>query len=124
MELALKYVFPTDYFKQSITGYFGACLRAVTSHRLERLKPRNVVIPAGEQTWYDNHLSNWAGMFPHDLIRETLNVLDSSLDIRITGEVGNLIYKYTGGSSHSGIAEFDVRPDDPAFTARLAAEWP
>ncbi len=89
---------------------------------LERLKPRHVVIPAGKPEWYDTHLSNWAGMFPHELVRRTLRVLDPKLDIRVTGDVGNLIYKYTGGPSPT-VAQFRDSPGDPNFAAELAAKW-
>ncbi|HEX9636281.1 MAG TPA: MBL fold metallo-hydrolase [Acidobacteriota bacterium] len=92
---------------------------------LERLKPRHVVIPAGSQPWYQANLSNWAGKFPHPLIRQTLQELDSTIDLRVTGETGNLIYKFTGNSSTPReVAVIAARPDDPAFPAELAARWP
>ncbi len=91
---------------------------------LVRLDPEHIVFTAGSQAWYQANLANWANKFPHPLSTATIEVLDPNIDDRVTGERGNLIYKFSGGWSPRAISEFDVRPDDPAFPAALAAEWP
>ena len=90
---------------------------------LERLTPSHIVIPAGSQTWYNANVTNWANRFPHQLVRDTLDVLDSSIDIRITGEVGNILYKYSGNWSPRDVREIRMQPDDAAFPAALQAVW-
>ncbi len=90
---------------------------------LERLTPDHVVIPAGSDQWYLDNLSNWAGYFPHALVRSTLAVLSDSSDIRITGERGSILYKYSGGWSPRDIQEIPLPPADPGFAAALGAAW-
>jgi competence protein ComEC len=90
---------------------------------LERLKPKQVVIPAGSQNWYQSNHSSWAGMFPHDLIRQTLQVLDPTIDVRVTGDIGNVIYKYNGNWSPRAVTAFPMRADDPNFSASLGSNW-
>jgi beta-lactamase superfamily II metal-dependent hydrolase len=94
---------------------------------LERLNPNRVVISCGSDQWYQHHLSNWRGDFPHDLTRQTLRVLEqamgSQIEVLCTGEEGNLIFTYSGGWSPRSTARLDVRPDDAGFAAALAAHW-
>lgn len=91
---------------------------------LERLNPRHVVITAGSQPWYLANQANWANNFPHPLSRSTLDVLNPAIDRRITGERGNLIYKYNGGwNPREAPRELPLRADDPGFPAQLQAAW-
>lgn len=94
---------------------------------LERLQPRHVVIPAGSQTWYQNNLSNWLGKFPHPLITETLSVLEATvgntINTHVSGEDGNMIFKYDGGWSPRTISKFSETPGSAAFDAALANNW-
>lgn len=90
---------------------------------LERLTPAHVVITAGSQQWYQDNLSMWAGKFPHPLSRETIDVLDPGIDLRVTGDVGNVIYKYSGNWSPRDVTEIPTRADEAGFPAALAAAW-
>lgn len=94
---------------------------------LERLDPNRVVISCGSDQWYQQHLSNWRGDFPHPLTSETLNVLaqtmGNAIDVHCTGVEGNLIFTYGGAWTPSSEVAFDVRPDDPGFAGALAASW-
>lgn len=94
---------------------------------LERLRPNRVVIPAGSQTWYQDHLSNWLGDFPHPLISQTLTVLEqvlgNALQTFVTGVEGNLIFKYSGDWGPRDRAAFPERPDEGGFAAALSAAW-
>lgn len=94
---------------------------------LERLKPNRVVIPAGTQNWYHNHLSNWEGDFPHSLITQTLQVLEDTLgnqlETFVSGEEGNLIFKYSGSWTPRHRASFTERPGEAGFVAALASNW-
>ena len=94
---------------------------------LERINPNRIVIPAGSANWYQTSLSNWAGMFPHPLIENTLQVLGQSvnknIDRKITGNVGNIIYKYTGTTTPQNETEIINRADSPNFQQVLDTEW-
>ncbi len=94
---------------------------------LERIKPNRIVITAGSAAWYQARVSNWVGMFPHPLINTTLDVLEQSIntniDRKITGDVGNIIYKYTGGWTPRSETQFSDRADSPNFQQVLNAEW-
>jgi beta-lactamase superfamily II metal-dependent hydrolase len=94
---------------------------------LERIKPNRLVIPAGDDNWYQTRLSNWVGMFPHPLIDNTLDVLEQSInqsiDRKITGDVGNIIYTYSGGWTPHSETEFPDRADSPNFQQVLDLEW-
>lgn len=94
---------------------------------LERLKPNRVVIPAGDQQWYHQYHPNWEGDFPHPLVVETIEVLDPSLSIGqntyITGDVGNIIFKYSGNWSPREMRSFRTEPGDPNFTSDLLTNW-
>ncbi len=90
---------------------------------LERLRPHRVVIAAGSESWYQNQVSTWVGKFPHPLVSHTLRVLDDTIDTRVTGEQGNLIYKYSGNWSPRQVVRFKVRPDAPNFTDALQTAW-
>jgi hypothetical protein len=94
---------------------------------LERLDPNRVVISCGSDQWYQDHLSNWRGDFPHALTRQTLDVLGqtmgSPIELLCTGDDGNLIFTYSGAWGPRSTRHFDERPDDPGFAAALAAQW-
>ncbi len=90
---------------------------------LERMKPKHVVIPAGDQAWYRQYVPNWEGNFPHPLITKTLDVLNANLETHITGETGNLIFKYTGNWSPKKYVMFDDEPDSNNFDAALLSNW-
>ena len=94
---------------------------------LERLKPKYVVIPAGNQQWYRNYVPDWEGDFPHPLVEKTLEVLNSSLNLGlqtyITGDVGNIIFKYGGHWSPREIKSYGTAPDDPGFPIDLLNNW-
>lgn len=92
---------------------------------LERLKPDYVVISAGNLAWYQNNSSNWAGDFPHPLIVETFKELDEDIQSRtyITGEVGNIIFKYDGNWTPKEKKTFLERPGTPGFDAALSNNW-
>jgi competence protein ComEC len=92
---------------------------------LERLKPQYVVITAGSFDWYQRNVSNWAGNFPHPLIVETLKELDPNIQPRtyITGDVGNIIFKYNGNWGPRDMKTFAARPGTPGFAAALANNW-
>ena len=90
---------------------------------LERLAPRNVVVPAGDAQWYRDNVPDWEGYFPHPLVSATLGELHSNPQIHVTGEQGNLIFTYRGGWTPYRIASFTNRPGTPGFDAALAANW-
>lgn len=94
---------------------------------LERINPNRIVITAGSKDWYETECSNWAGMFPHPLISETLKVLKKSLDkdikVKITGDSGSLIYMYSGNDIPSGFAKLDHFPGDDNFQEKLKDKW-
>lgn len=90
---------------------------------LERLDPRFVVIPAGDAAWYGQNLPAWSGMFPHDLVRHTLTVLDPGIQSYVTGQVGNVIFRYGGGWSPDSVETFLQRPGSAGFDAALLAAW-
>lgn len=87
---------------------------------LKRLNPRHVVFCAGSDDWYDNSLSNWAGMFPHGLTR---HIFDEFKGVKryVTGRDGHLIFTYAGANSPRKVGKFDVAPDD-AMEFLLAME--
>lgn len=91
------------------------------------LDDRHVVIPAGSQAWYNNHLSNWAGLFPHPLIENTLQTLGlPATNIYVTGNlsaVGNIIFKYDGGYTPRDIAFFPEEPGSAPFAHALGTHW-
>jgi len=92
---------------------------------LERLQPKYVVIPAGSLAWYHDEVMDWEGMFPHPLVTEVLSVLRPPIRRSfVTGDDGNLIFKYTGGWNPHNIASFSNRPDSPGFDAALLNNWP
>ncbi len=90
---------------------------------LERLRPHRVVIAAGSESWYKTQVSNWANKFPHPLVKLTLKVLDDTIDTRVTGEEGNLIFKYSGHWSPREIVSFKTRADEHGFTDDLCTVW-
>lgn len=94
---------------------------------LERIQPNRVVIPAGSDAWYQVKKSDWLGDFPHPLTTKTLEVLEKSLGStigrHITGEEGNLIFKYNGGWTPRQVVGFLERPDAPGFQAALDNNW-
>jgi competence protein ComEC len=94
---------------------------------LERIRPNRLVITAGSDNWYATRLSNWRGKFPHPLIDKTIEVLEEStgdtVKRYVTGELGNLIFSYSGGWAPSGEAQFLDRPDEAGFQQTLEAEW-
>jgi len=91
---------------------------------LERLNPRNVVIPAGSEQWYSDFVPSWKGMFPHPLVQQIFKTLDPSMKVFLSGEKGNLIFTYSGGTSLSGNAKaFTHRPDEAGLDQVLAQEW-
>lgn len=90
---------------------------------LERLRPRRIVVPAGSQAWYQANLSNWVGKFPHPLVSQTLDVLDQNLEVFVSGEVGNLIFKYDGRFPPRAVTLIPARADSPAFAGSLQNNW-
>jgi competence protein ComEC len=103
--------------------------RGTSFEYLERLKPRHIVISAGSQQWYLDRKPDWAGDFPHPLITDTINQLNASHNLGInpliTGQDGNIIFKYGSGPSPSGNTGFITsRPGDAGFRAELTNNWP
>ena len=94
---------------------------------LERIKPNRIVITAGDDNWYQTKCSNWVGMFPHPLIKNTLQVLQQSIgkqiETKVTGDKGNLIYKYSGAVTPGGKTEFKDKPGTQNFQQVLDTEW-
>jgi competence protein ComEC len=91
---------------------------------LERLDPNRIVIPAGDDAWYLAHKPGWLNMFPHPLVSQTLQVLNADADVFVTGDVGNLIFTYTGGwRPHGDPAQFSERPASAGFDTALANAW-
>lgn len=91
---------------------------------LERINPKIVVIPAGSENWYTNFVPAWKGMFPHPLIKQIFKTLDPGMKVFISGEEGNLIFTYSGGTSLSGEPKaFLHRPDEVGFEQALAQVW-
>ena len=90
----------------------------------QNLNNRHVVIPAGSQAWYTANKPNWVNMFPHPLVSSTLNTLGVPQNqIYISGDEGNMIFKYDGNYSPRAIASFLETPGSPQFGAELAANW-
>jgi hypothetical protein len=91
------------------------------------VRPNRLVITAGSDDWYASRLSNWRGKFPHPLIDTTIEVLEQStgeaIHRYVTGELGNLIFRYSGNWTPSGEAQFIDRPDAANFADVLDAEW-
>ena len=90
---------------------------------LERLDPSHVVIPAGSQAWYNQNISEWAGYFPHPLTTKIFETLDDQMERHVTGDRGNIIFKYNGNWSPRQISYVPERADSPNFEDRLAANW-
>ena len=94
---------------------------------MERLKPKHVVISAGDQPWYQANEPGWQGYFPHPLVTDMLSVLDASENLNmqtyITGDNGNSIFKYTGDWGPREVVSFQERPDDQNFEVALSNNW-
>jgi beta-lactamase superfamily II metal-dependent hydrolase len=94
---------------------------------LERLKPRHVVIPAGDQQWYQDNYSNGVGYFPHELTTKILQVLNASdnlnMQIHTTGISGNILFKYGAGPGPEDFKSFRESPSDSNFLQVLDTNW-
>ena len=91
------------------------------------LQNRHIVVPAGNQAWYNNNVPSWAGYFPHPLVEQTIQTLGIPAgNIHITGDLaaaGNIIFKYDGGYSPRDIAFFPEEPGSNQFDAALSNQW-
>ena len=90
---------------------------------LERLQPNRVVYCAGSDPWYQANKPNWRNKFPHQLVTNTLDVLDDQLDIYTTGTDGNILFQYAGNWGPSKVTPFTDRPGDANFDQMLLNAW-
>lgn len=102
--------------------------RGTSFEYLERLKPNHIIISAGEQQWYKkNKPNNWLNKFPDQLIKDMLRILDPDLlnpkKYSVTGEHGNIIYKFKGTNVPRKVKKFNTKPTDASFLSELITHW-
>ncbi|MFC1535421.1 ComEC/Rec2 family competence protein [Thermodesulfobacteriota bacterium] len=90
---------------------------------LERMKPKNIVYSAGDDNYYEHDSKHKQGDFPHPLVKNIMNVLDSSIETYVTGIDGNLIFKYSGGWGPKPVSHITSTPVDSSFRDDLEDNW-
>lgn len=102
--------------------------RGTNFEYLERLNPNHIVITAGSQQWYQNNKpTNWQNKFPDQLIKDILKILKSSLlnpnKYSVTGNDGNVIYKFRGTTVARDVKKFTTKPTATNFLSVLRTNW-
>ncbi len=91
---------------------------------LERLKPKYVVISAGNTNYYNDVSRHKAGDFPHELVKTIMDVLDINLNKLVTGDKGNIIFRYNGGWNPIAAPSYNKSiPGTDTFRNWLANAW-
>lgn len=92
---------------------------------LERVKPEYVVVSAASNDWYlNNKPANWLNGFPHQLVKDMVKLLKVDVDkMYVTGDEGNVIFKYKGGKNPENQEAFNKRPNEPNFFNELKNTW-
>ncbi|MBE9530007.1 MAG: MBL fold metallo-hydrolase [Proteobacteria bacterium] len=90
---------------------------------LERIKPKYVVTSAGDDNYYRGVSRHKAGDFPHQLVKKILDVLDINLNKFVTGEEGNIIFRYDGGWNPISFSYEKSIPGTSGFLNWLENAW-
>jgi beta-lactamase superfamily II metal-dependent hydrolase len=92
---------------------------------LERMDPKYVIISAGDLNYYNTESRRYkASDFPHSLVKEILKHLGDNINIFVTGEKGNIIFKYNGGWDAKPVTFLKQIPGTPQFRNDLKSLWP
>jgi beta-lactamase superfamily II metal-dependent hydrolase len=89
---------------------------------LERVAPTRIVYTAGDQQWYQDNRPDWVNDFPHPLVVDIMDELQTSPQRFNTGVNGNLIFSFTGGYVPQDVP-VPGDPETAAFRNALTNAW-
>ncbi|MCK5645190.1 MAG: MBL fold metallo-hydrolase [Anaerolineales bacterium] len=87
---------------------------------LEKLKPIEFVITCAKESWYMANRPGWGTEWPHPLTDHTIHVVRDKPRIRLSHEVGNIVYKLDGKSKLREPETFHGVPGTTAFRSGLS----
>jgi beta-lactamase superfamily II metal-dependent hydrolase len=90
---------------------------------MERIRPKYVVTSAGDDYYYRDISRHKAGDFPHHLVNTILDVLNPDLDKYVTGNHGNILFRYSGGWNPKPPSYEKAKPGTADFRNWLVNAW-